>query len=417
MGLGTLALALALGVLQLQVGSQSGNQGSIVPRADAGRSKQSMLLMALQRALARDNVEQAAEQIEELLAMGTAPVTVFHHMRAAATPRGVELLPSLLSHQGSTATELEQRELVLLLYLHAENEAATDSLIETWKTEPSASEQTLSAAGATARASGNMPAALWAYEELRRHYGPVQQHIVVPLAECLVYEGRINEAIALLDSLLASQGVPKSLRDQARLLQARLVFQCCEETSTALDLLSAITDRRARTEAELLMSLIRFLTFGSDSAAHRLERAARMRPDIKEANDAFDLARLTPLLPHDRHERDAVLGTLRLDIRQQWESAGHAYLRILPSIDRPLFTSLAIRAARCLEEAGEFEKALEIWNHLTESADDSAIALLGKGDCQAAMGLSDSAKVTYMSVLRQYPESPHAARARSRLLD
>jgi tetratricopeptide (TPR) repeat protein len=310
-----------------------------------------------------------------------------------------------------------KRELLLLFAVHQGNDVETDSLIGVLDAVTTASQPTLSTVAVTARASGKTHVAIWAYAQLRKHHEPARRQIIVPLAECLVSEKRTEEAAALLDSFLEAPGVPESYRDQARLIQARLVYRYGEETQEALGLLRDIEDRRARTEADLLAAIIRFLESGNDSLAHRLETTARMRPDIKEANDAFDLARLSPYLPTDNSEKEAVLHALRLDIRERWESAARAYLSIVPALKPPLFSHVGIRGARCLERAGEFEKALEVWDQVIDADVDVAVALLGKGDCQTSMGLADSAKAVYMTILRQYPESPHAARARSRLLD
>ncbi|MBN1423628.1 tetratricopeptide repeat protein [Candidatus Fermentibacteria bacterium] len=379
-------------------------------RQPADHSETIALRSALNAALQHDDMERAAWAMKGLLERGVDPTNVALSAQSRLSPRSAEALPPALvsvdaPHLG---------EVLLLLASGRRDWARVDSLTALLDIRD-LRVSSLQALGMQAEEAGHDPAVVWAYGLLRAHGGSWTELTVIHLAEAMARCGAESEAAALLDSLLAS-GSPGTLRHQAAVARARLMAGEGKDDD-ALDLLGQIPrGRPERGEAELLAAMIRFSREGTDSLARALEAAARLRPGMAEANDAYDVAQLASHLPQEPKVRQRALESLRHELRGRFASAAQGYSEVRRATDGDARIRWGIREARCLERAGRLDEALEAWGRLDPAGEEGPVVLLGAGDCLTAAGMPDSARILYMEVLERFPASPHAARARSRLL-
>jgi len=375
------------------------------------------LMSEMYKALKRDDIVGASDHIIELLTIGKDPYWIFMQVTGAASPRGILDLPSVLKDSKTEKSEAAILELLLLFSVARGDSAETESLIRAVDSVARVRLSTLRAVGSKAMSLGEDEIAVWAFSKMRRMKQDPAGESSALLAESLIRLGRHEQAVAILDSLLAAERSTGVRFDRVRLARARLFFVGDGNAEDALALLQKVTGRRERTEADLLAAIIGFLRSGNDSLGNQLAPLARARPDLAEANDAFEISRMLPQLPGEMKIRTEVLHALELEFRERWEDAALAYGKIRTKAGKELGFDLCIRGARCWEKAGRFQQAITLWEEAIEATEEDAVALLGKGDCLAKMGHADSADVVFMRLLHRYPESPHAARARSRLLE
>ncbi len=375
------------------------------------------LISEMYRALRRDDIGDASDRIVELLSLGKDPHWIFVQVTGAANPQSLSSLPLVLKESVTEKSETAILELLLLLSVARGDSAETDSLMRAADSGEGIRFSTLRTVGSQAITFGEDEIAVWAFSKLREMEGSPSGENSALLAESLIRLGRHKQAVDILDSLLAAGRTSGIRFDRARLARARLFFIEDGKSEDALALLQKVTGRREKSEADLLAAVIGFLRSGNDSLGNQLAPLARARPDLAEANDAFELSRMLPRLPNETDIRTEVLNALELEFRERWEDAASAYEKIRRKAGKDLESNLCTRGARCWEKAGRFEQAMTLWEEAIETTEEHAVALLGKGDCLSNMGHADSADMVFMELLRRYPESPHAARARSRLLE
>jgi len=369
-----------------------------------------VLRQALNTALQHDDVGAAVEAMEALLLRGVEPSNVALSVQSRLSPRTSAALPAALAAGRAPGIP----EVLLLLAAGRDDWAAVDSLSGGIVARPF-SAAALQSVGAQASEEGNPKAAAWAYERLVAMDGEWARHAAIPLADALMQLGRTEEAAGLLDSVLAAR-TPDPIRHRASVLRARLFMQQGSDDD-ALAILDRIPrGRPERADAELLAALIRFAQEGTESLATVLEASARLRPNLPEANDAYDAARLVQQLPTAEGQRKRILESLRLELRGRHASAAEGYRDARREDAWPGAIRIGIREARCWERAGMPDRALEAWHDLEVNGEDGPVVLIGRGDCLAAGGMADSARVCYTAVLERFPASPHAGRARNRLL-
>lgn len=400
-----LARSLIVGVLVQAVAAIAEEPASASAFAQMNALRQSLAI-----ALQRDDIETAAAAVEGLLECGVEPSNVAMTARSSISPRAAQALLWALASSRAAGGE----EVALLLAAGLGDWGAVDSLAQR-RPDRVWSEGTLQMVGAQAEEAGDPRAAAWAYGQLRRRGREWMEHATIPFAKALMEMGKGEQAAAILDSVLAVAAESRT-GERARMLRARLLIQEGKDEA-ALSLLERVPRSRAeRTEADLVASLIRFAHDGTESTASELETAARARPDLSEATAAYDLAQLARRLPDDPRVRDRVMEAIRSELMGRHEAAAKGYRTAREGLSTAVGVHLGIREARCWERAGKADIALQTWLALSAEGEDGPLVLLGRGDCLLAQGKSDSAQACYMAVLERFPASPHAARARSRLL-
>lgn len=401
------SLAVSLAAAAMAVGDPAAAQ---TLRQPADHAEIVALRSSLNAALQHDDVQSAAFAMKALLERGVDPSNVALSAHTRLSVRAAEALPLALVSTG--APHLGE---VLLLLASGRGDWATVDSLTAEPGAPRVSISSLQTVGMQAEEAGYDPAVVWAYGRLRAYGRSWAEHTVIPLADALRRRGATSEAAALLDSLLES-GAPELIRHQAVVARARLLASEGSDNE-ALALLGRIPrGRPERADAELLAALIRFTRAGTDSLAQALESAARLRPGMEEANDAFDVAQLASHLPKEQSLKWRALESLRHEVWGRFGPAAQGYGEVRRAVDTLTGVRWGIREARCLERTGRLAEALRVWHCLDSAVDEGPVVLLGTGDCLTAAGMPDSARVFYMEVLNRFPESPHAARARVRLL-
>ncbi len=357
--------------------------------------------------LQRDDVEAAAEAVDALLAGGTDPFELALTIQSSLSPRTGRRLHDALGRHGSPGVT----EILLSLAAARGDWDAVDSL----RAGLAPSARTLSFVGEKAREDRRPEIAAWAYEALRRAGGPWGGEAALPLAEALVELDRVGEAESVLERVLRPGGVSPE-RAPALVLRARLCLRVGRDEEALEVLRSVPRGRPERAQADVLEALVRFTETGGDSLAAHLERMAARCPDLPEANDAFDFARLGRRLPPEP-AGGRLLAGMREELRRRWASAAEQYAAARLASPAELAVPIGIREARCWERAGEWERALKAWAQLSSNHDGGPVVLLGLGDCLRALGKADSALACYEAVLQRFPSSPHASRARARILE
>ncbi len=409
-----LAMLMILPFCPLPLAAQQ-PEPKILP-ARARTSHLASLKAKLRKVMQQDDMEEGAQMINQLLLEGMDASQIFMTLKRGQERASVMLLVEELERLEQPVSGME--EVLLLLCSTAGDSLGFEEHKCTLAQDDGLSNATLFTIAQEAFEQQAWDNATWALFRLKERGELLDPRLLLSLAQSLIGLHHHGKAASVLDEILAS-GHPSGFhRDRASILRARILFIDEGKDEEALQLLAKVRKSRTRerSEALLLQGLIRYLDHGDESHAERLIGLAGTCPDLDEANDALALARLAPLLPEDEEMRKRILAAQRMELRRRWCDAARAYHAMIPKVVPPLAAHLTLRAARCWEQCGEMTRALAAWMDLGGFEEMAAVALLGQGDCLARMVQPESAAVLYMELLTRYPGSPHAARARSRLL-
>ena len=224
-----------------------------------------------------------------------------------------------------------------------------------------------------------------------RELAPEAREYALLLAGVWVRQGRIDEAVALVEAQLVDQ--PAETRGDLRLAFARILLDANRLTPARQQLEQVLVDQPEQSEAALLLGMLA-LNLGDTETAR---------------------ARLTPLLDGDR-KQDAALQLGRLaESESRWEEA----LAFYASVNRgPAGLDAAIRRAVVMGRLGRTDEARALLEALRHDVPPLSVRLyLAEADILVTAGSLAAARQLYDRALAEHPGHLDLLYGRSLLLE
>jgi len=368
----------------------------------------------LRTACQQGEIGTAVDIINDLFELNVSPLRIYGVIRSMFTRMDVNQFSHDLEQSiGNTAAA---NNLILILAYSMRDSIRFERMQSGIQEKQWWDLDILERIGREAMSREDWPIARWAYVSMDEIGQLKDQAGILSLAQVFYHTGESDKTLIMLDRLGDMARLPRIYGDQARILRARIHFRR-NDIEKALSVLTSVRSDRTRekAEADLLSALYAFVAFDDSTARSELVTAAGRAPYLPETNEALAFSSLLDKIVKDP-ERTTVLQAMRYELQERDKDAADLYLEAGYKRTDDTGPNLLIRAARCLERAREKDEALHVWYELTANEDVRDIALLGLGDCLSSNGFADSANATYTELLLSFPESPHAARARNRLL-
>lgn len=224
-----------------------------------------------------------------------------------------------------------------------------------------------------------------------RELAPEAREYALLLAGVWVRQGRIDEAVALVEAQLVDQ--PAETRGDLRLAFARILLDANRLTPARQQLEQVLVDQPEQSEAALLLGMLA-LNLGDTETAR---------------------ARLTPLLDGDR-KQDAALQLGRLaESESRWEEA----LAFYAGVNRgPAGLDAAIRRAVVMGRLGRTDEARALLEALRHDVPPLSVRLyLAEADILVTAGSLAAARQLYDRALAEHPGHLDLLYGRSLLLE
>ncbi|ULQ45712.1 tetratricopeptide repeat protein [Flagellatimonas centrodinii] len=224
-----------------------------------------------------------------------------------------------------------------------------------------------------------------------RELAPEAREYALLLAGVWVRQGRIDEAVELVEAQLVDQ--PTETRSDLRLAFARILLDANRLTPARAQLEQVLADQPEQSEAALLLGMLA-LNLGDTETAR---------------------ARLTPLLDSDR-KQDAALQLGRLaESESRWEEA----LAFYASVNRgPAGLDAAIRRAVVMGRLGRTDEARALLEALRHDVPPLSVRLyLAEADILVTAGSLAAARQLYDRALAEHPGHLDLLYGRSLLLE
>lgn len=224
-----------------------------------------------------------------------------------------------------------------------------------------------------------------------RELAPEAREYALLLAGVWVRQGRVDEAVTLVEAQLVDQ--PAETRGDLRLAFARILLDANRLTPARQQLEQVLVDQPEQSEAALLLGMLA-LNLGDTETAR---------------------ARLTPLLDSDR-KQDAALQLGRLaESESRWEEA----LAFYASVNRgPAGLDAAIRRAVVMGRLGRTDEARALLEALRHDVPPLSVRLyLAEADILVTAGSLAAARQLYDRALAEHPGHLDLLYGRSLLLE
>jgi len=378
------------------------------------RNAEKAYINALRTACRQGEIGTAVDIIDDLFEIEVSPLRVYGVIRSMSSRMDMtQFSRDLEQSMGNTAAT---NNLIMILAYSMRDSVGFERIQSAIQENRWWDGDILQRIGREAISREDWPTARWSFVSMDET-GHLTEHAeILSLARVFYHTREPDRTLMMLDRLGDMSHLPRIYGDQARILRARIHFQR-NSIDKSRSLLNSVQSNRTRerAEADLLSALYALVAFDDTTARSRLVSAAGRAPDLVETNEALAFSSLLEKITKDP-SRTTVLQAMRYELQELDNDAAGLYLEAGHELVGATGPILLIRAARCLERAGSKDEALRVWNHLVTIEDVRPVALLGLGDCLISHGLADSAARTYTKLLTDFPESPHAARARNRLL-